>query len=169
MDNLANWISLILSNFDVAMFVVALFFMFIHVLVRPSLAPAEIIYRWLALFVLGCTGIYAFVMHVFFQDIAAGAIGWAVSPFETEVGMANLAMGVLGILSFNASYGFRLATVIAATCWLWGDSLGHMHEIIKTHNDSVGNAGSWFWMDMLLPLLLIICIAKLKPRKRLLK
>jgi hypothetical protein len=166
MDSSASWISLILSNFDVAMFVLALCFMFIHVLVRPRLAPAEIIYRWLALFVVGWTGVYAFIMHVFFQEIAAGAIGWVPSPFETEVGMANLAIGMLGILSFNASYGFRLATVVAATCWFWGDSLGHMYQLIKTQNESVGNAGSWFWMDMILPLLLIICIVKLKPTKR---
>lgn len=163
--SVANWISLILSNFAMAMFIVALFFMLINRLVtKGRVSGAEIVYRWTALFAVGATLIYAFVMHVFFQDIAAPAIGWAPSPFEYEVGIANLAFGIIAILSFNASYNFRLAVVIAITIWLWGDAIGHIYQMITQQNFSIGNAGSWFWMDLYLPLVLILCLRKLKPK-----
>jgi hypothetical protein len=116
-----------------------------------------------ALFALGFTSIFAFVYHTFFPYIASSAIGWLPSPFQYEVGMANLAIGVIAILSFNASYGFRLATVIASACWLWGDAVGHIIQILQFHNYSLGNAGPWLWMDLLIPFVLLICIRGLKP------
>lgn len=158
------WISLALSNFALSMFILSLFFMLLNRLItRGRVSGAEIAYRWTALFTLGVTSVYAFIMHAFFQDIASAAIGWSPSPFEYEVAMANLAIGVIAILSFNASYNFRLAVVIGATIWLWGDATGHIYQLIKNQNYSIGNVGSWFWMDLYIPLLLIICINKLKP------
>lgn len=163
----AEWISLILSNFDLAMFVVALFFMLLNWVVTWGRVPqAEIIYRWTVLFAVGFTGIYAFIMHGFYPEIASSTIGWATSPFEYEVAVANLAFGVMGILSFNASYQFRLAAVIGITCWLWGDATGHLYQLIKFNNYTIGNAGSWFWMDMFVPFLLIACIIKIKPKAK---
>lgn len=165
---IVNWISLVLSNFDLAMFIVAIFFMLLNrLLTRGRVPGAEIVYRWTAFFAVGVTGIYAFIMHAFFQEITAGAIGWTPSPFEFEVAIANLAFGIMAILSFNASYPFRLATVIGVTIWLWGDSTGHLYQLVKNQNYTMGNVGSWFWMDIYIPLLLIICIVKLKPKKKL--
>ena len=41
---------------------------------------------------------------------SAPAVGWAPSPFQYEVGIADLTIGILGLGAFRASYGFRLAT-----------------------------------------------------------
>ena len=42
-----------------------------------------------------------FVKHTFFADEVAASIGWAAgSPFQLEVGFANLAIGVLGAATF---------------------------------------------------------------------
>jgi hypothetical protein len=160
-----DWISVALENFALTMFCVAVVFILFHRLIRRQLSEAEIVYRWMALFALGFTGIYTFIFHAFYPETTAAAIGWASSPFQYEVAMADLAFGVLGILSFNASYGFRLATVIGATCWLWGDAANHLYQMIKMHNYTVGNAGSWFWMDILVPLILIICLIKLRQTR----
>lgn len=162
---LAEWINWVLSNFVLAMFILAILFILLHKAIRRTVSEAEIVYRWVALFALGFTGIYTFVMHAFYPDFTAASIGWASSPFQYEVAMADLAFGALGILSFNASYGFRLATVIGSTCWLWGDATGHIYQMIKYNNFAIGNAGSWFWMDVFIPLILIICIMRLKPKR----
>lgn len=163
---LAEFIAAILSNFDLVMFILALFFICLHFCIRGHhLSQAEVVYRWMALFALGCTGLYAAFMHAVFPIYTAAGIGWASSPFQFEVAMANLAFGILGILSFKANYGFRLATVVGSSIWLWGDAVGHLYQLIRYQNDSIGNAGSWFWMDMLLPLILIACILKLRPKK----
>lgn len=157
-----NWIECILANFGVAMLGLAVIFILINKVTNKYLSWPEVMYRWLALLPLGFTAIYAFVMHAFFPDFTATAIGWQNSPFQYEVAMANLGFGVIAILSFRASFSFRLATVIANTCWLWGDAIGHIYQMSAYQNFSTGNAGSWFWMDVLMPLIMIICLIRLK-------
>ena len=161
-----DWITWILSNFSMSMFLLAVIFIILHrIIVRGRVPEYEIVYRWIAFFAVGLTGFYTFIMHVFYPDMAAAAIGWTNSPFQFEVGIADLGFGLIAFLSFNASYGFRLATVIGVTCWLWGDAVGHIYQMIKNQNFAAGNAGTWFWMDVILPIILLICIAKLRPSK----
>lgn len=167
MQYVTNLLTLFFTDFNLFMFFLALVFMFIHVRLKGRrIAKAEIVYRWTALFPLGFTALYAGYMHLIYPNFTAATIGWANSPFQFEVAMANFALGFIGILSFNASYGFRLATVIANTIWLWGDAAGHIYQMIKFQDFAVGNAGSWFWMDILIPFILIICITQLNPRKQ---
>lgn len=161
-----EWISLALYNFPTVMFIVAILFSIIHrLIVGRETSGSEIIFRWMSFFALGFTCIFAFIGHIFFSKMTAISIGWAISPFQFEVGMADLALGVLGIASYVAGFGFRLATVIAATIILWGDAIGHIYQMVVYHNYTIGNAGSWFWMDIIIPLVLIICIEKLRPGK----
>lgn len=160
-----DWMEMLLTNFGFVMFTLAIILMLLNRLVTRGRVPeSEIIYRWLALFCLGFTGIYTFIMHAFFPSMAASTIGWLASPFQYEVAMADLGFGLVGLLSFNASYGFRLAAVIGSTIWLWGDATGHIDQMIRYHNFSAGNAGTWFWLDVFVPLLLIVCLSKMKSR-----
>ena len=39
-------------------------------------------------------GLWAFIGHVFFAEQAAASIGWANTPFQYEVGVANLGLGL---------------------------------------------------------------------------
>jgi hypothetical protein len=124
--NIDEFIRWALTNFSLSMFILAIIFIFFHWLMRRHLGGAEITFRWMAFFALGLTCIYAFIFHAFYPDMAAQAIGWQTSPFQFEVAMADLALGVLGILSCNASFGFRSATVIASIIFLWGAAIGHL-------------------------------------------
>lgn len=164
----ANWqdflINIILRNFSMAMFILAVIFMILNKKISRNVRDSEIVYRWLAFFALGITSLYTFVMHAFFPMLSAKAIGWHTSPFQYEVAMANLAIGVIALLSYKASYGFRLATVIASTFWLWGDATGHIYQMILHRNFTIGNAGSWFVTDIILPLTLLISVIKLRKQ-----
>lgn len=151
----------LLGNFSFVMLLIALVFVLFHKLCFRHVPESEIVYRWVAFFVLGLTGIFTFVMHAYFPEFTARSIGWVSTPFQFEVAVADLALGILGILSFNASFGFRLATVIAATIMLWGDAIGHISQMILNTDFAMGNAGSWFWMDVALPFILLICILKM--------
>lgn len=157
------WITQVMSNFSLAMFLLAIIFILLHAAVRfRYVSFYEIVYRWMALFALGFSGIYTFVMHAFYGDIAAASIGWAASPFQYEVAMADLTLGLLGVFSFRASFGFRLATVIAALTMLWGDASGHIYQMIVNNNFDSGNAGTWFWLDLIIPLILLICLSRMQ-------
>lgn len=162
-----DYITWILSDFSLAMLFLAIFFILLHLTMRiKSVSFYEIIYRWVALFPLGFTGIYTFILHAFYPEVSAASIGWTPSPFQFEVAMADLAIGVLGVLSFNASYGFRLATVIASIVFLWGDAVGHIYQMVVNQNFMPGNAGTWFWLDLVIPLILLLCLVRLKPVRR---
>jgi hypothetical protein len=85
-------------------------------------------------------GISNFLAHFFLSDIVAESIGWeAGSPFQLEVGFANLALGVLGIVATSRRDGFREATVIAATVFAFGATIVHLVDIVATANLAPGN------------------------------
>lgn len=152
----------LLTNFDFSMFILASIVTVVHILIDRKQSPYEILYRWFIFLAVGVTTMYVFIMHIFFPDFASTIYGWQMNPFQIEMAMSNLGYGVIAILSFKASYHFRLATVIAVTCWLWGNAIGHVYQIQVLHVLSPDKAGSWILTDMFTPLILIVSLIKLK-------
>jgi len=148
-------ITLILSNFPLSFLILG----FVLGLIAYARAPkgpgalVEALFAYYLLSALGFSYLYNFVMHVFFQSIAAGYIGWAPSPFETEVGFASLGFAVVALLAFKGSYGLRVGAVVGPSLFLWGAAGGHVVQMITAHNFAPGNAGVIFWMDIIVPLI----------------
>jgi hypothetical protein len=85
-------------------------------------------------------GIGGFFGHMFLSDFIADSVGWpAGSPFQLEMGFANLAIGLLGFVAIARRDGFREATVMAATILSVGASIVHFIDIFETGNLSPGN------------------------------
>jgi hypothetical protein len=63
---------------------------------------AERFPSWILLLPIGVTGLWAGVFHVFLTATAAALIGWQVSHFQFEVGMADLAIGATACIAFGA-------------------------------------------------------------------
>lgn len=162
---LVNGIAWILSHFTFALFILAIVLVILQKIIFAShVRLSESLYSWVTLLPLGIGGLYSFAMHAFFPDFTAATIGWVTSPFQYEVAVANFGFGLVALMAFKASYGFRLANVIGITCWLWGDAIVHINQMLMQHNFTMGNAGSWFWMDVICPFVLIICIIRLRTR-----
>ncbi|MCJ7534614.1 MAG: hypothetical protein MUO57_03665 [Anaerolineales bacterium] len=109
------------------------------------------------LFALGVagSGIGGFFGHLFLSDQVAEAVGWpAGSPFQLEMGFANLVIGVLGIIAVIRRDGFREATVIAVTILGVGATIVHILDIINTGNLAPGNTIQNF-SNLVRPTLLI--------------
>jgi hypothetical protein len=153
-----------LTNYGLVLFAAAMLLTIVQWSSYHKLPTYEILYRWTTLLPLGLMGILGFIVHIFYSDIAAATIGWPNSPFQSEVAVADLSFGILAVLSYDSSYHFRVATVVGTVIWLWGNAAGHAFQIIHHHNLNPGNAGSWFWLDIIIPFILIGCIMKLKPR-----
>jgi len=120
----------------------------------PAKRPAdERFLNWILLLPIGIGTLWAAVFHLAFPTLAAHYIGWQPSPFQFEVGTADLSFGILGVVAFWSSMGFKTATVLAIAIFLLGDAAGHVHQMIATGNFAPGNAGLVFYMDILLPLL----------------
>lgn len=82
------------------------------------------------IFLIGWAGIGAGISHIFFGRKTAASIGWAPSPFEAEVGFADLAMGVAGVMAANQSTDFWLAVIVVSSIFRVGCGIGHIRQMI---------------------------------------
>src|SRR5271155_1747628 len=157
----AHGIGFVLQNLPALLFVVALAVAAMRG--RHGLA-AERFLSWILLLPIGVTGLWAGAFHVFFPATAAALIGWEVSPFQFEVGMADLAIGLTACISFWRDLNFKAAAVSVASIFLLGDAVGHVRQMLIAGNFAPGNAGVPFYMDIICPLLAIALLLVARRR-----
>jgi hypothetical protein len=104
----------------------------------------------------GLMGILTAYAHVFRPIQTSASIGWATSPYEYEVGMADLTVGVLGVLYLFIRGNFWLATAIANAVWLLGDAVGHLREIILHNNHAKNNSGIFLIAEFITPCVILL-------------
>jgi hypothetical protein len=152
---MADLIPFVLRNLPLFLFVAALA---LAAASRSGAPIADRLLAWILLLPIGVTGLWAAVFHLFFPEIAAADIGWEPSPFQFEVGMADLAMGAAACISFWRSLDFKAAVVIINAVFLLGDAIGHVGQMIAAGNFASGNAGIPFLGDLILPVLTLILL-----------
>src|SRR5580700_3948791 len=94
---MAETIAFVLRNLPVFLFVAALVFAWLS---QSGGTIAERLLASILLLPIGVSGLWAAMFHLFFPDVAAADVGWEPSPFQFEVGMADLAMGAAACMSF---------------------------------------------------------------------
>ncbi|WP_113704462.1 DUF6790 family protein [Nonomuraea lactucae] len=135
----------------------------VHVLADRT--PARRTYRrvveiWLLWFVAGggVLSILGGLGHIGpYAPQIADSIGFAHSPFQWEVGWADIAVGVIGLLSIWNRGSFMTAAVIAMAILYWGDAIGHVMQWAAHGNTAPNN----IWTiptDILQPLIAIVLL-----------
>jgi hypothetical protein len=119
-------------------------------------AVLETFLAWQLVLGLGLSYIYAGFGHLVFPDRVAMSIGWPPgNPFQREVGLWDLSIGITGLLCLKfRSIGFWSATVIAFGIFSIGAGIGHVYELVVHGNVSINNAGPVMYMDLLYPVFL---------------
>ena len=108
--------------------------------IRTTAQRTELFIVYLLAISVGANGIGGAFGHIFLSDLVAEGVGWpAGSPFQLEMGFANLLVGVLGIMAIHRRDGFRTATIIATTILGVGATGVHLWDIATTGNLSPGN------------------------------
>ena len=107
--------------------------------------------NWLLLLSVGVMNLWAGLFHVFAPEMAAKSIGWQDSPFQFEIGVSDIAIGIVAIASFWRSLEFKAAIVGYITLFYIGIAIGHVRQVILTGNMASNNFG----------LLLVITVATL--------
>jgi Family of unknown function (DUF6790) len=108
-------------------------------------------------YAVGVGGLIAACGHTILRDQVAESIGWPKgNPFQIEVGFADLAIGVAGVMCAWYSGHFWLAVIVFVSIFLLGDAVGHVVQMVRTHNFQPGNAGFPFLWDLVLPAGLIV-------------
>jgi hypothetical protein len=122
--------------------------------------------RYLFLFPLGVQGLWALIGHVFFPEESAAAIGWSTSPFQYEIGVANLGLGLASLYAAFSNFQARVAVAIAAACILIGAGIFHIRDIVQSGNLAPGNAGPIMVTDFLTPIVIgaLLLASTWKPK-----
>lgn len=127
---------------------------------------ADRLLRAVLFFPLGLMGLWAASGHIFLPEMAARAIGWQTSPFQFEVGVANLGIGLAALYAAFRSREAQIATGLVAAAFLGGAGVGHIREIMATGNLAPGNAGPIMFTDFLTPVAIFVLLymaRSLKP------
>lgn len=165
-------IGFVLSQFGFEFFVIGLLAAGVAIVRHPPprdrFVIGERLLAYYALFPIGCLYLVNFVYHVFFGAMSARFIGWADSPFQTELGFASLGFAVVGFLAWRGGYELRLAAVVGPAMFLLGAAGGHIYQMIAHDNYAAGNAGLLLWMDVVIPAagLLFLVMARPVHRRR---
>jgi hypothetical protein len=121
---------------------------------RRSVAIETYLLYFLVVYV-GVMGVTTSVFHVFFPVWTSASIGWSTSPYEYEVGIADLTIGLLGILCVWFRGNFWLATAIANFVWLEGDAVGHIRQMAQYNNHAQNNSGVFLYLEIITPVLIL--------------
>lgn len=149
---IADGIRLVITNMPVILFIAAL------VVASLRGATAERYLAWQLLLPIGVQGLWAGLYHVLAPTTAAAFIGWQVSPFQFEVGMADIALGIVATVAFWRPFEFKAATVLFTIVYFGGLVFGHVHQIVSTHNYAAGNAGLLLALTVIEPVLLAVLL-----------
>lgn len=135
---MATIIGMVLSNLATVLFVVA--FVLAWLLRRPE-TFGERLLDWMLLLPVGIGYVWAGFFHVAFPEMAARSIGWQVSPFQFEIGVADLAIGITAVVSFWRPLAFKASVVWYIVLFSIGVAIGHVRDAVTTGNFSPNNFG----------------------------
>jgi hypothetical protein len=121
---------------------------------RTSKAATYLLY--LLVIYVGMMGLLSAYAQVFRPAQTSASIGWSTSPYEYEVGMADLTVGVLGIFCLWLRGNFWLATAIANAVWLLGDAVGHIRQMVLNLNHAANNSGIFLITEITMPFVILV-------------
>jgi hypothetical protein len=124
---MAEVISYILSNIPAVCFALALIVAFLR---HDGRSYAARLLDWMLLLPVGVGGVWAGFFHITFPAMVAQSIGWQPSPFQFEIGVADAAIGVAGIVSFWRALPFKAAVVLYIVLFNFGVAVGHVREAL---------------------------------------
>jgi hypothetical protein len=146
--------------FQVVFTLIAIVAASLHIAFSPArrssrLAIVGTYLLYLFVFYVGLMGVLTAYAHVFRPIQTSASIGWSTSPYEYEVGMADLTVGVLGLLCLKFRGNFWLATAIANAVWLLGDAVGHVRQMTLNNNHAANNSGIFLVTEFIMPLVIL--------------
>lgn len=140
--------------FNVIMFLLPFLIAGVHVSTSRERMSRKRIVELVMLYFLvinfGIQGVVMGLTQMFMGEEVALYLNWQWSPFLTELGMANLAFGILGLLCYwIRQLYFWLAVGIGYSLFFFLAFWGHLHQILVEANFSWGNIGPVLYTDIL--------------------
>jgi hypothetical protein len=122
---------------------------------RTGRRVAELYLLYTLVVGVGIGGLFGAMGHLFAADKVAEQLGWATgSPFQTEVGLFDLAFGVMGICCIWFRGQWWYAVTLGWAIFSVGAAGVHLHQMSGSANNGSLNAGSVL-PDLIVPVLLV--------------
>ena len=136
--------------------ILALVGAFIHTRRRSKTGAASTIDTylvWWLVLAIGIGSVITSAAHLFDGPATAEMIGYARGEggFQFENAMADLSIGIAGILCYRFRGYFWMATLVVASVQYIGDAGGHIYFWIAQDNTKPANIGIPLWFDIILP------------------
>ncbi len=102
---------------------------------------------WASAGAVGASGILSFVRHSIFHRSDAARMGWDYerrNDFQIEVGLANLAIGLVGIGAWVLGWGIKAegAVVLVYAIYILGAAVLHASEFRHSAQEGGGRTGA---------------------------
>ena len=146
----------LIGNYMTTAFIIGIIVALVRVLVHRGPRTAEFVSgTFLNSFVFWAIGIAEtinFVMHSVFGDYAAATIGWAQSPFQLELAMCSLGIGVMAFILGRRAAPLigKVALVIAVAIFGFGAAGGHIYQMLVNHDYAANNTGILLISDIVI-------------------
>lgn len=82
--------------------------------------------------------------------------GQLAARFQFEIGIANLAVGIAGVLCVWFGAGFKLATVLINSIFLFGAAYGHFVQLAKGDTSPYNTGVFLYFGDIIIPAIILI-------------
>lgn len=142
------------------MLAVSLIAIMVHLFLTKDRNAKKVVEVTLLYLLVICFGIGTMMsgaFHVFDGPETAKMIGWPPgSPFQYELGVADMALGLTCFLCLFIRGSFWLAAIIAQSVFLFGCMIGHVRDMLLSGNTAAYNIGAPIIVaDLVIPLLVI--------------
>lgn len=126
-------------------------FSMIHSKISPS---SNLLLKYYVFISVGIQGILTGMIQIVFSQIVVDYVRWDHSPFLSELGMANLSFGLLGLLAIRINIHWQKAAAFCYGCFLLITGIGHLVDIIY-FGANAGNSGYFLWADLFIGIILL--------------
>jgi hypothetical protein len=99
----------------------------------PTLVTNAVVY------LIGWSMLGAGIAHLLFSRRTSASIGFTPGGFQTEVGFADLAMGITALLAASYSTQYALAIILASSIYRVGCGIGHIRSMVRDRNFAINN------------------------------
>jgi hypothetical protein len=106
-------------------------------------------------YLIGWAALGAGITHIVFGPRIARSIGFQPNDFQTEVGWANLAMGIAALLAPMFAAPYVLPVIIISSIFRVGAGSVHIRSMLRDRNFAVNNTAI-LGVNFLVPAFLVI-------------
>ena len=126
----------------------------------------EAVNLYLLVLGLGVSGVWGFVGHTFMAQTVGESVGWAPSPFQSELAFYHLGIGVAGLACWWLRDHFWLAVAVIVSVFLYGAGWVHLLDFLETGNRAPTNWGPGVLFGNLLVPTALLVLGVLRARHR---